>query len=421
MGMGGGSKQAQPAPVPTATSQTITTNNIPSYLAPYVQDVAGKAQSIADEKYIPYGGQRIAGFDPLQTQAQNQMAGLGAIDFGQAKNYAQQVGQYGLQAGQAGINRANAYLSTPTQQFNYGQQFDYGKQFDYGQQFDYGKQFDYGQFGAQQAAQYMNPYQQSVTDAALREAREASAQQANTAALRSAGSGSAGGSRQAIFQAMAARDEGRLRSDIQAKGSEAAYLNAQQQWGLDRASAQQGFEQRKTAGQRAFEQGKTAEQRAFEQERTSAQQGFSQRKTAEQRAFEENQSTRSQQAQLGSTYGMQGLSAAGQAARGLGELGALQQKTDMERIGAQDRVGGVRQAQQQQGMDQRYADFLRQRDYPKEQMSWYSNIIHGLPNEMNSSAITYNREPSTAQQISGLGIAGLGAYGAYRDTRSPTS
>jgi hypothetical protein len=364
--MSGGSK---PAPIPTATSQSITTNNIPSYLAPYVQDVAGKAQSIANEKYIPYGGQRIAGFDPFQTQAQNQMTGLGAIDFGQAKNYAQQVGQYGLQAGQAGINRANAYLSTPTQQF------------------DYGKQFDYGQFGAQQAAQYMNPYQQSVTDAALREAREASAQQANTAALRSAGSGSAGGSRQAIFQAMAARDEGRLRSDIQAKGSEAAYLNAQQQWGLDR---------------------------------TSAQQGFSQRKTAEQRAFEENQSTRFQQAQLGSTYGMQGLSAAGQAARGLGELGALQQKTDMERIGAQDRVGGVRQAQQQQGMDQRYADFLRQRDYPKEQMSWYSNIIHGLPNEMNSSAITYNREPSTAQQISGLGIAGLGAYGAYRDTRSPT-
>ena len=397
--MSGGSK---PAPIPTATSQSITTNNIPSYLAPYVQDVAGKAQSIANEKYIPYGGQRIAGFDPFQTQAQNQMTGLGAIDFGQAKNYAQQVGQYGLQAGQAGINRANAYLSTPTQQF------------------DYGKQFDYGQFGAQQAAQYMNPYQQSVTDAALREAREASAQQANTAALRSAGSGSAGGSRQAIFQAMAARDEGRLRSDIQAKGSEAAYLNAQQQWGLDRASAQQGFEQRKTAGQRAFEQGKTAEQRAFEQERTSAQQGFSQRKTAEQRAFEENQSTRFQQAQVGSTYGMQGLSAAGQAARGLGELGALQQKTDMERIGAQDRVGGVRQAQQQQGMDQRYADFLRQRDYPKEQMSWYSNIIHGLPNEMNSSAITYNREPSTAQQISGLGIAGLGAVGAYRDTRSPT-
>ena len=329
--MGKSSKGA--APAPTHTTQTIKQNVLPEYLAPYVKDVAGKAQSIAGEKYIPYGGQRIAGFDPFQQQAQNEMAGLGAIDFGQAKDYIGQVGQLGLQAGEAGTNRANEYLAAPTQQF-----------------------------GAEQATQYMNPYQQSVTDAALREAQEASMQQANTAALRSAGSGSAGGSRQAIFQAMAARDEGRLRSDIQAKGSERGYLNAQQQFERDRAS-------------------------------------------------------RYRQAQLGSQYGMQGLSAAGQAGRGLADLGALQQKTDMERIGAKDRVGGVRQAQRQQGMDQRYADFLRQRDYPKEQMGWYSNILRGLPNEMGSSNLTYDRQPSTAQQIAGLGIAGLGAYGTYKDSQ----
>ena len=328
--MSGGGKQAAQ---PTHTTQTVKQNVLPEYLAPYVKDVAGKAQAIANERYIPYRGQRIAGFDPLQRQAQNQMAGLRAIDFGQARDYVGRVGQLGLQAGEAGINRANEYLAAPTQQF-----------------------------GAAQAAQYMNPYQQSVTDAALREAQDAATQQANMAALRSAGRGSAGGSRQAIFQAMAARDEGRLRSDIQAKGSAAGFLNAQQQFERDRAS-------------------------------------------------------RYRQAQLGSQYGMQGLSAAGQAGRGLADLGALQQKTDMERIGAKDRVGGVRQAQRQQGMDQRYADFLRQRDYPKEQMGWYSNIIRGLPNEMGSSNLTYNREPSTAQQVAGLGIAGLGAYGAYNDMR----
>ena len=328
--MSGGGKQAAQ---PTHTTQTVKQNVLPEYLAPYVKDVAGKAQSIAGEKYIPYGGQRIAGFDPLQRQAQNQMAGLRAIDFGQARDYVGQVGQLGLQAGEAGINRANEYLAAPTQQF-----------------------------GAAQAAQYMNPYQQSVTDAALREAQDAATQQANTAALRSAGRGSAGGSRQAVFQAMAARDEGRLRSDIQAKGSAAGFLNAQQQFERDRAS-------------------------------------------------------RYRQAQLGSQYGMQGLSAAGQAGRGLADLGTAEQQATMERLAAKDRVGGVRQAQRQQGMDQRFADFLRQRDYPKEQMGWYSNIIRGLPNEMGSSNLTYNREPSMAQQVAGLGIAGLGAYGAYNDMR----
>ena len=328
--MSGGGKQAAQ---PTHTTQTVKQNVLPEYLAPYVKDVAGKAQSIAGEKYIPYGGQRIAGFDPFQQQAQNEMAGLGAIDFGQAKDYIGQVGQLGLQAGEAGTNRANEYLAAPTQQF-----------------------------GAEQATQYMNPYQQSVTDIALRQAQEGALQRANRAALRSAGSGSAGGSRQAVFQAMADRDEGRLLGDIQTKGSERGFLNAQQQFERDRAS-------------------------------------------------------RYRQAQLGSQYGMQGLSAAGQAARGLGELSTAEQRANMERIGAKDRVGGVRQALRQQGMDQRYADFLRQRDYPKEQMGWYSGILRGLPQEMGSSQLTYNREPSTATQIAGLGIAGLGAYGSYRDSQ----
>ena len=327
---GGGSK---PSPQPTHTTQTVKQNILPEYLAPYVKDVAGKAQAISQEEYIPYRGQRIAGFDPIQQQAQQEMAGLNPADFRRARNYAGQVGRGGLQAAQFGIGRANEYLSAPTQQF-----------------------------GAEQATQYMNPYQQSVTDIALRQAQEGALQRANRAALRSAGSGSAGGSRQAVFQAMADRDEGRLLGDIQTKGSERGFLNAQQQFERDRAS-------------------------------------------------------RYRQAQLGSQYGMQGLSAAGQAARGLGELSTAEQRANMERIGAQDRVGGVRQALRQQGMDQRYADFLRQRDYPKEQMGWYSNILRGLPQDMGSSNLTYNREPSTAQQIAGLGIAGLGAYGSYRDSQ----
>mgnify|MGYP003653356312 FL=1 len=350
--MGGGSSKP-----PSHTTQTVKQNVLPEYLAPYVTDVAGKAQAISQESYVPYSAQRIADFDPAQSAAQQQLLSMqtpgGATsDFAQARHNLGQVGQYGLQAGQAGINRASEYLAAPTQQFD-AQQFDAG-----------------------QAAQYMNPYQQSVTDVALRQAQESALKRANRDALRSAGSGSAGGSRQAIFQAMANRDQGRLEGEIQAKGSERGYLNAQQQFERDRASAQRGFEQ--------------------------------------------DQSTRYRQAQLGSQFGMQGLSAAGQSARGLGELGALQQRTDLERIGAQDRVGGIRQAQQQRGMDQRYADFLRQRDYPKEQMGWYSGILRGLPQEMGSSQLTYNREPSAATQLSGLGIAGLGAYGAYKGSQGGT-
>ena len=60
-----------------------------------------------------------------------------------------------------------------------------------------------------------------------------------------------------------------------------------------------------------------------------------------------------------------------------------------------------------------YQDFLRQRDYPKEQMGWYSGILRGLPQQMGSSELTYSRDPSLAQQITGFGMAGLGALGNY--------
>ena len=329
--MGGSSPKT-----PTHTTQTVKQNVLPEYLAPYVTDVAGQAQAISREDYIPYGGQRIAGFDPAQAAAHQQMLALQSpggttSDFALARHNLGQVGQYGLQAAGGGINRANQYLATPSEQF-----------------------------GAAQAEQYMNPYQQAVTDVALRNAREGALQRANRAALRSAGRGSAGGSRQAVAQAMADRDEGRLLSDIQTKGSERGYLSAQQQFERDRAAQYR-------------------------------------------------------QAQLGSQFGMQGLQAAGQAARGFAALGPAEQEMEMQRISAQERVGGIRQAQEQRGMDLAYQDFLRQRDYPKEQMGWYSGILRGLPQEMGSSQLTYQREPSLSQQITGLGLAGLGGYGAYKD------
>ena len=321
---------------PTHTTSTVENYTIPKYLQPYITDVAGQAQAISREQYPLYGGQRIAGFDPAQAAAHQQMLALqtpgGATsDFALARHNLGQVGQYGLQAAGGGINRANQFLGAPSEQF-----------------------------GAAQAAQYMSPYQQAVTDVALRNAREHALIQENRASLRSAGRGSAGGSRQAVAQAMADRDAGRREDEIQIRGSERGYLSAQQQ----------------------FERDRMAQQR---------------------------------QAQLGAQYGMQGLQAAGQAARGFAALGPAEQQMEMQRISAQERVGSIRQAQEQRGMDLAYQDFLRQRDYPKEQMGWYSGILRGLPQEMGSTNLTYQRDPSLAQQITGLGLASFGGYKAYQD------
>ena len=106
---------------------------------------------------------------------------------------------------------------------------------------------------------------------------------------------------------------------------------------------------------------------------------------------------------------MQGL---GQGAAGLGRMGQAQQQADLARYNAQLSVGDKQQAFNQQQLDTDYADFLRQRDYGKEQANFYSGIVRGLPQQMGSTGIAYANkgQPSIGTQLTGLGAAGIGAY-----------
>jgi hypothetical protein len=198
---------------------------------------------------------------------------------------------------------------------------------------------------------FMSPYQQAVTDAAKRSAiREAqiAQQQTNLGAARQ---GTYGGARQEIGRAE--RERGLLDrlSGLQAEG-----------------------------GQKAFEAARQAQQ-------------------------------------FGSTLGLQGLQTGLQgfgqgiqAGQTLGQLGTQLQQADLQRLTAQEAVGAQQRSMEQQILDQRYADFLRQRDYPMEQLGYYSNLLRGLPMTMGSTTTTYAPPPSIASQVGGLGLAGLGLY-----------
>ena len=109
---------------------------------------------------------------------------------------------------------------------------------------------------------------------------------------------------------------------------------------------------------------------------------------------------------------MQGL---GQGAAGLGNTGKAQEASDFARYNAQMGVGDKQQGFNQRQLDTDYADFLRQRDYGKEQLGVYSNIIRGLPQQMGSTGIAYKNTPtpSFGNQALGAGIGALSTYGAY--------
>jgi len=93
-----------------------------------------------------------------------------------------------------------------------------------------------GRFDSAAAQAYMSPYQQGVVDIAQRKAIDAAKKAQLDANLASARQGTYGGARQALLTG--ARESG-LRTqlgDIQMQGLQDAFLNAQQQFGADRAA-----------------------------------------------------------------------------------------------------------------------------------------------------------------------------------------
>ena len=114
-----------------------------------------------------------------------------------------------------------------------------------------------------------------------------------------------------------------------------------------------------------------------------------------------------QMGQMGQA-GMQGAISGGQA---LGQLGTAEQAANLQRLQSQYNVGAQQQGLQQQQMDTQYADFLRQRDYPMEQLGYYQSLVRGMPLQMGSTATTYATPPSMSSQMLGAGVSALGAAG----------
>ena len=175
---------------PANTSQT-TTSQYPDELKPFIADIFGKAKGIEEQRssdgYQAYNAPRIAGFNDDQTTAF------------QGIRDAQGASQPYFGAQSALINRATAGPS------------------------------------AAQTAQYMNPYTQNVIDIQQRELGRQGAQERQRIGAGAANAGSFGGSRQAILEAEQMRNQGMRGDDIQAKGLNQAYAQAQQ--GIAQAGA----------------------------------------------------------------------------------------------------------------------------------------------------------------------------------------
>ena len=310
---GGGGGGAPSGP----TNTTVTNTNIPDYAQPYVGNMLNAAQAqiytpdmTGFNAYTPYSSNPsdyVAGFSPLQQQAQSSAANL------------QVPGQYGAATGVTGATIGNAFnlgASSTPQNFQ------------------------------KQVGGYMNPYLQQSLAPQLQLLAQQTGMQGAAEQGAATSRGAFGGSREALMNSL---------------NQQSGNLAAQQAIG-------QGYNTAFGAAQNQYNQDA----------------GF---------ALQANQAA------------MQG---AGQ----LGQLGASQLAAQQGIISTQAQQGAQQQAQQQNIINQAVQNYATAQQYPYMQLGQLNAMLRGLPMQQSSTSM-YQAAPSTVSQLSGLGIAGLGAAGMY--------
>ena len=179
---------------PAAPSTQTSTTDLPDWAKPYAKETLAKTKALTDinqNPYQKYGGERIAGFQPMQEQAFKTMSGMDASP----EVFAKGIGTY------------------------------------------------------------MSPYMQNVVDIQKREAGRQSDIAGTQQQAQATQAGAFGGGRDAIMRAERERNLGQQMGDIQAKGSQAAYEQAAnqfrqgitQQSGLAQMQGQMGQQQQQQA------------------------------------------------------------------------------------------------------------------------------------------------------------------------------
>lgn len=196
--------------------------------------------------------------------------------------------------------------------------------------------------------QYMNPYQQQVTQNAIQEMNRQAAIQQQGVAAQASKAGAFGGSRFGVQQA----ELGRNLADVQSARIAQDYA-----------------------------------------------QNYSQAQQAAMNAFQ-NQQARMQAAG-------QNLATIGQGIAGLGQQTSALGQGDVSFL---YNMGANMQGQQQKLLDAQRMNQAMMNAEPYQRLSYYADILNKTPSGQMGMTATTQPTPSPFSQIAGLGIAGLGAY-----------
>jgi len=360
-GKGGGS------PAPTTQESTSYSTNLPEYAQPFFEEQmkqgarltynTDSSGNVTGVKPSPvYGGPRVAGFLPDQTAAQANTRVLTEPE----------------QIAQAGTALTGSLTGANTAMGGIDEAMKYTPAFTVGETVTTEKFTDPGI-----AANYMNPYQQQVVDVQTAEARRQADIAKASRGLGSINRGTFGGGRQALMEGEADRALATQLGQIQAQGSQQAYQQGQQ---------------------------------AFTQDQARNLQMQQANQAADLQAQQMNIAGREFDADLNKQLGLSGLQAQSTIGGQLGQLGALDQQTDLQRIQALAASGAEQQAMDQEYLNAAQQRYLEDANAQRAMLEYQSNILRGTAGALGSTQTQYAAAPSMASQIGGLGLAGLGLY-----------
>ena len=443
--MGGRSGSSAP------TETTVTNTDLPDYVEPYFKRLLQRGEAESLQGYQPYGGQRLSYFSPDELTSQAMTRGFATS--GTPQQFTDASARYGATQGYGTPQYTAGTFDSGYGAGNLGQTYqagDISSQYQAGnrqsgyQAGDVGTQYNPANY-EQNISRFMSPYQQNVIDVEKREASRQSNIMGKGIGDAATAQGSLGGYREAIQQAERERNLGQQLGDIQTRGSQAGFQSAQQQLAAERASelgaaqfglsqfgAQQGaMQQQEQLGQGAFafgEQSRQQQEKLGQSGFQLGQQAQQQQGTQEIQAYQAGENARAQAAKLGLSAQQQ-EDAAKQAqekftqsgfdmsnrynlaaAQGLMGAGETINQDAVSRISALQGIGSQQRALDQASMDMGYEDFLRQRDFSKQQLSDFGGVLRGVPVTPQQRVSQYSQQPGLFQQAVGAGLTGLGLY-----------
>jgi hypothetical protein len=361
MGGDGGGGSSAPAPQPTNT--TVQNTNIPEYARPYVETMLGTAQQqifnydsngnvTSMKPYVPYSNNPtdyVAGFSPLQQQAQSNIANM------------QTPGQYATGTDYATTSGLGA-LSTANSGAGYGGMGAQAGLLGMQQGLSYGQNAT----DPNAVSAYMNPYLQNALAPSLQLQNQQFGQLNAQNQGQATQQGAFGGGRQAVMQGLNQQNQMLAQNQLVGNAYNQAYNTANQNM---QAASQLGMQGTAQAMQGAGLglQGTAAQQAAYQQ------------------------------------LGAQGAN--------LANIAGQQTQSQLGINAAQQASGAAQQAQQQNIINQQVQNYATGQQYPMLQLANMSNLLRGLPMQ-SATTQTYQAAPSAVSQLGGLGATALGAYGA---------